>query len=112
MPAKLEDLQPECTVCGLCPAGIATVVRAEWHGSHALTLLYRTASGKVDERLLFREDEERIEIVSHGRPWSFDADGALEVEVTVPAGVPERIQRVMTENCNTLKVDSHDFEDS
>ena len=77
MPTKLEDLQPERTIRGICPAGTATVVRVEWHGSHALTLLYRTASGNVYERLLYREDEERIEIVSRGRPWSFDADGAL-----------------------------------
>ncbi|NKC12890.1 MAG: DUF3883 domain-containing protein [Gammaproteobacteria bacterium] len=74
---KLEDLQPDCTVRGVRPAETATVVGVKWHGSDALTLLYRSASGKVGEALLFRDDEERLERVSQGRPWSFDGDGAL-----------------------------------
>ena len=53
------------------------------------------------------------EVVSHlGGLEGADVRVTLEVEVTVPAGVPERTQRVVTENCNTLKVDSHDFEAS
>ena len=43
----------------------------------ALALLYRGNSGKVDEALLFRDDEDRLELVTRGRPWSFDGDGAL-----------------------------------
>lgn len=27
--------------------------------------------------LLYRTDERRLEVVEHGRPWSFDVDGAL-----------------------------------
>jgi hypothetical protein len=27
--------------------------------------------------LLYRHDEARLEVVEHGRPWSFDRDGAL-----------------------------------
>lgn len=34
----------------------------------------------------------------------------LEVEATVPEGVPERVVRVVTENCRTLKFTSHGFE--
>ncbi|MCY3822203.1 MAG: helicase-related protein [Gammaproteobacteria bacterium] len=77
MPPRLEDLQPECAVRGLVPAETATVVSVKWHGSDALTLLYRANSGKVGEALLFRDDEERLELVTQGRPWSFDGDGAL-----------------------------------
>ena len=43
----------------------------------ALTVLYRGASGKVGEAVLFRDDEARLEIVSQGRPWGFDGDGGL-----------------------------------
>ena len=34
----------------------------------------------------------------------------LEIEATVPEGVPERVVRVVTENCRTLKFTSHGFE--
>lgn len=35
------------------------------------------ATGKVENRLLYRDDEARLEVVEHSRPWSFDGDGAL-----------------------------------
>ena len=74
---KLEDLQPESVVRGIAPEASVTVVGVQWHGSDALTLLYRPASGKVAEEILYRDDEARLELVSQGRPWSFDGDGAL-----------------------------------
>ncbi len=54
-----------------------TVVSAEWFGSEALELTYKTGDGAVANELLYRHDEPRLEIVDHGRPWSFDGDGAL-----------------------------------
>src|SRR5262249_8959934 len=32
---------------------------------------------RVANELLYRHDEERIEVVELGRPWSFDGDGSL-----------------------------------
>ncbi len=74
---KLEDLQPDATVRGIVPDGAVTVVSVQWHGSDALTLIYRPASGQVAEEILYRHDEARLEVVEQGRPWSFDGDGAL-----------------------------------
>jgi hypothetical protein len=74
---KLEDLQPKAVVRGMSPDGPVTVVSVQWHGSDALTLIYRGPSGKVAEEVLYRHDEPRLEIVEVGRPWSFDGDGAL-----------------------------------
>ena len=74
---KLEDLQPDATVRGIVPDGTVTVVSVQWHGSDALTLIYRPASGQVVEEILYRHDEARLEVVEQGRPWSFDGDGAL-----------------------------------
>lgn len=34
----------------------------------------------------------------------------MEIEATVPEGVPEEVVRVVTENCRTLKFRSHGFE--
>ncbi len=74
---KLEDLRPTSVIRGLLPDNLATVVNVAWHGTEAVSLIYRDAAGRVDEQLLFRSDEPRLEIVEAGRPWSFDADGAL-----------------------------------
>lgn len=73
---KLEDLTPGTSVQGILPHAAVTVVSVQWHGSEALTLVYRDVSGRVADELLFRHDEARLEIVEHGRPWSFDGDGA------------------------------------
>lgn len=49
-----------------------TVVIAQWFGSDALELTYKTAEGKVANELLYRHDEPRLEVVERGRPWSLD----------------------------------------
>ncbi len=61
---------------GLYPDAPVAVVNVQWHGSDALTLIYRSPSGGVAEEILYRDDEARLEVVAQGRPWSFDGDGA------------------------------------
>ena len=48
----------------------------QWHGSEALTLIYRPPSGGIAEEILYRHDEARLEVVEQGRPWSFDGNGS------------------------------------
>ncbi len=72
---KLEDLRPNASVRGILSDAVVEVVSVQWHGSDALTLLYRGTSG-VDEEILYRHDEPRLSIVEAGRPWSFDGNGA------------------------------------
>ena len=73
---KLEELQPEAAVRGILPNGTVEVVSVQWHGSEALTLIYRPPSGGIAEEILYRHDEVRLEVVEQGRPWSFDGDGS------------------------------------
>ena len=73
---RLEDLQSKCTVRGVDPDGVVTVVSVQWFGSEALELTYKTASGAVANELLYRHDEKRLEVVDGNRPWGFDGDGA------------------------------------
>ncbi len=75
--ARLEDLQPNAAIRGILPDQIVTVVSVQWFGSEALELTYKTASGRVANELLYRDDEPRLQVVEHGRPWSFDGDGHL-----------------------------------
>ncbi len=75
-PLRLEDLQPGAAVGGLVPNGAAEIVSVQWHGTEALTVIYRPPSGRIAEEILYRHDEARLEVVEQGRPWSFDGDGA------------------------------------
>ena len=75
--ARLEDLVPGASVRGVAPGTeLVTVERVRWSGSAAIELIYKDSSGAVDNQLLYREDEPRLEVVQVGRPWSFDGDGA------------------------------------
>jgi len=74
--SRLEELLPHAAVRGVLPDGLATVVSVQWFGSEALELTYKTPTGRVANELLYRHDEPRLEVVEHGRPWSFDGDGA------------------------------------
>jgi SNF2 family DNA or RNA helicase len=74
---RLEDLKPNAAVRGILPDALVTVVSVQWFGSEALELTYKTPTGKVANELLYRHDEPRLELVEHGRPWSFDGDGGL-----------------------------------
>ncbi len=74
---RLEDIQPRCTVRGVVPDALVTVVSVQWFGSEAVELTYKTPAGTVANDLLFRDAEARLEVVDNGAPWSFDGDGAL-----------------------------------
>ena len=74
--SRLEELQPHTAVRGVLADGLVTVVTVQWFGSEAMELTYKTPTGKVANELLYRHDEPRLEVVEHGRPWSFDGDGA------------------------------------
>ena len=73
----LEELQPTAAVRGILPDQVVTVVSVQWFGSEALELTYKGPSGRVANELFYRHDETRLEILEHGRPWSFDGDGHL-----------------------------------
>jgi superfamily II DNA or RNA helicase len=75
--ATLEQLQPGCMVRGVLPGESVEVVSARFFGSQVVELTYRTTSGQVGQVLLYRADENHLELVETGRPWSFDGDGAL-----------------------------------
>ena len=75
--ATLEELKAAATIRGLSPDGLAKVVQVEWFGDQAVKVTYEGSDGTVRNRLVYRNEEPMLEIVSAGRPWSFDGDGAL-----------------------------------
>jgi SNF2 family DNA or RNA helicase len=74
---RLEDLTRGAAIKGILPDVFISVVDVVWFGTEALELTYKTPDGKVNNRLLYREDEAMLEVVELGRPWSFDGDGSL-----------------------------------
>lgn len=74
---KLEEIQPNSALRGITPNAAVTVISVQWYGDDAIELTYKDAAGRADNQLLFRDAESRLELVTEGRPWSFEADGAL-----------------------------------
>ena len=76
--ARLEELTKGTLVRGVLADRTVRVVDVAWHGSNAITLTYTDEpTGKVDQELLYRDDEPRLGIEQAGRAWSMDADGEL-----------------------------------
>jgi superfamily II DNA or RNA helicase len=74
---RLEDLTQGSAVKGILPNQVVSVVNVKWHGSDVIELTYKDAAGRPDNTLLYRDNEPTLEVVSAGRAWSFDGDGAL-----------------------------------
>lgn len=75
--AKLEELTDGASIRGVLPSGLVTVVAIQWIGGVLIKLTYRDSAGVLGNQLIYRADELTLEIVTEGRPWSFDADGAM-----------------------------------
>jgi len=75
--AQLEELKSAAQVRGLIPSGTATVVQAEWFGDNAVKITYEDESGTVGNTLVYRHREPDLEVVTSGRVWSFDGNGAM-----------------------------------
>ncbi|POR41167.1 helicase-related protein [Methylobacterium sp. V23] len=77
MAAKLESIRNGASVRGIASAQPVQIVSVDWIGDQAVNVVYRDHNGSVAEAVLYRDDEHRLEVEQDGRPWSFDADGAL-----------------------------------
>ena len=75
--ARLEDITIGTNITGIAGGSPVSIVAVKWHGTNAMTVTFRNASGNVAEQILYREDEERLNVVDGSLPWSFDADANL-----------------------------------
>jgi hypothetical protein len=71
---KLEDLTRGAVVRGVLPDAAVTVVDVNWIGSVAVELTYKDSGGRLGNELIYRDREVALEIMTTGRPWSFDGD--------------------------------------
>ena len=73
---RLEDVTPGARILGIAVDAPVTVVAATWIGGNALRLTYRTDAGRLDERLLYRDHEPRLDLAKQGAAFDLTADGA------------------------------------
>lgn len=73
--AKLEEVVTGSHISGITSGENVEILAVKWYGSNAIEVTYKNLTGQLGSRILYREDEVNIEMVSEHLPWSFDADG-------------------------------------
>lgn len=104
---KLEDIKKDAQIRGIQGSEIVRVVQTEPVGEQALTIYYKDSQGRLNEQMLFRSDEARLELAEAGRPWAFDAPGAdfklgLEAYRITQAALFDPMMAVHTSNVEPL----------
>jgi hypothetical protein len=72
---SLEDIKKNAVVVGIDATAPVRIMTAELVGQNALTVIYKTVTGAILERMLFRGDEASLSIAVSARPWAFNASG-------------------------------------
>jgi len=74
---RLEDIREGVLVQGVTPEGVAKILKVEWYGDQAIKVTYEDDDGLLNNRLVYRSDEESFRVVTSGGSCSFDGDGEL-----------------------------------
>ncbi len=73
---KLEEITPNARVAGIVADGPVEIVTARFYGRDTLAVDYRRDDGRLEDKILMREDESRITLIQSARAFGFDADPA------------------------------------
>ncbi|QNG35564.1 DEAD/DEAH box helicase [Geodermatophilaceae bacterium NBWT11] len=103
--ARLEDLVAGARVTGVVGEPV-TVLHAQWHGPATVELTYKSASGQIGQRMLFRGDEPKLS-AGDGGVRAFDALGddflfAADVQRVSRAGLSKSMLAVATSDVQPL----------
>ena len=75
--ARLEDITVGANVVGIAGNAPVSIIAVKWYGNAVLEITFKDARGQLASQLLYREDEERLNVGENSLPWSFDADANL-----------------------------------
>jgi hypothetical protein len=75
--ARLEDLTVGTQVSGVVPGTAVTILSVWWSGNPSIEAVFEDVSGGLDRMLVYHDNEQQLEVVTAGRPWSFEGDGRL-----------------------------------
>lgn len=70
---KLEDIKPQDQIIGLIPNDVATIIQVEKVGDNAITVVYRSSTGKLGDQVIYRNKEDEISLATSKLAWSFDS---------------------------------------
>src|SRR5438105_4629984 len=73
----LEALKRGVQVRGIRSQQAVSLIDVQWHGSSAVEVIFKLADGQLGSQLLYRENEQALEIIEAERLWAFDVDGTL-----------------------------------
>jgi len=59
---NLEDITTGAMVRGVIPNQDITVIQIKWHGDNVISLTYREQRGNTDTQLVYRHQEDSLEI--------------------------------------------------
>jgi len=71
---RLEDITVGASVTGLLGNNPVSIIATKWHGNSSLEVTFKDAKGQLASQILYREDEERLNVEDSRLSWSFDAD--------------------------------------
>lgn len=74
---KLEEIKVNSRVRGIAVSGAVTIKHVQMFGEQALEVTFVDAEGKPGTQLVFRDQEQNLELVQQTRPLSFSSDGYL-----------------------------------
>ena len=74
---RLSELRVGSLVRGILPGRIATLRHVELHSDNVASVTFVDGEGKVEQALVYRDQEPQLELVHQSRPLSFTADGDL-----------------------------------
>ncbi|MBN8965687.1 MAG: DEAD/DEAH box helicase, partial [Rhizobiales bacterium] len=67
---RLEELKRGSHIDGLSPVGTAEIISVDWLSDQQLEVTYRTPKG-LDQRILIRDDQDRLSSATISTPFSF-----------------------------------------
>lgn len=70
----LEDIKNGSLVKGISSEGPVSVINVEWHGKKLITVTYKDINGQLNQQIIGRDYEEKLELQDKSIHWSFDAD--------------------------------------
>jgi superfamily II DNA or RNA helicase len=102
----LEELKPGLRISGLIPAEVVTVIFAQWHGTDALELTFKTTAGTLDQQVIFRKDQDKLSVAQTGsRAFSASATDfklVAEAQRITLAGLYDPMLAVATSDVRPL----------
>ena len=74
---RLEEIQPQMLIRGLHPSEVVTIIAIDRHSDDAIEVTYKDSDGKIANGLLYKHNENQLEIINASSNWPLDGDGHL-----------------------------------